>query len=208
MDPDLPVVHTDADVVAVDKPAHLLAVPGRGADKQDCASARLRRLYADAEIVHRLDMATSGLLLFARGTAMQRVLHAEFAARRVAKTYVAVVHGVLADDAGTIELPLAADWPRRPSQRVDLERGKPSTTHWRVIARDEARGATRVELQPLGGRTHQLRVHLTAIGHTIVGDTLYGAPETDAPRLLLHASALDFALPGGAAYRLRSAPPF
>ncbi|HEX2010533.1 MAG TPA: RluA family pseudouridine synthase [Roseateles sp.] len=179
------VVHLDAAVVVVDKPSGLLSVPGRS--EPDCASARVQAQYPDALIVHRLDMATSGLLLFARGAAMQRALSLDFAERRVAKRYIAIVAGRLeAEGWQEIDLPLIADWPHRPLQKVDHAIGKPSTTRWRVLAH-EALG-TRLELEPVTGRSHQLRVHLQALGHPIVGDTLYGG--TPAARLLLHACAL------------------
>ena len=153
---------------------------------------RAQALWPDAQVVHRLDMATSGLVAMGRGGAMQRALSIAFAERRVAKRYVALVAGSVEGEEGTIELPLAADWPNRPRQQVDLQRGKPSVTRWRVLAREG--GNTRLELDPLTGRSHQLRVHLLAIGHPIVGDALY-APGLAAPRLMLHASALAFAHP-------------
>ena len=205
------VVHVDDAIVAVDKPAGLLSVPGRGADKQDCAWTRVRCCWPEAEVVHRLDMATSGLLVFARGAVVQRRLQAAFAERRVDKCYVAVVHGLPEEDNGSIALPLVADWPRRPRQKVDATRGRPSLTHWRVVSRDSAAALTRLELQPVTGRSHQLRVHLLAAGWPIVGDTLYGAQETAslAPRLMLHASTLAFEHPlSGRPMRLRCAPPF
>lgn len=181
------IVHADDRLVVIDKPAGLLAVPGR--TEPDCASARVQDLYPDALIVHRLDQATSGLLLFARGVTTQRQLSADFAERRVHKLYVAVVAGHL-DGDGLIDLPLDADWPNRPRQQVDTERGKPSQTRWRVLAHEGAH--TRVALEPLTGRTHQLRVHLAHVGHAILGDTLYATPDIAAasPRLLLHASEL------------------
>jgi tRNA pseudouridine32 synthase / 23S rRNA pseudouridine746 synthase len=181
------VMHADDRLVVVDKPAGLLSVPGR--TEPDCASARVQALYPDALVVHRLDQATSGLLLFARGVAAQRELSAEFAERRVGKAYVAIVAGHLQGE-GLIDLPLAADWPNRPRQQVDLARGKPSQTRWRALAHEGPH--TRVALEPLTGRTHQLRVHLAHIGHAILGDTLYAAPDVAAatPRLLLHASEL------------------
>ena len=205
------VIHLDNSLIAVDKPAGLLAVPGRGADKADCVSARLQAAYPDALVVHRLDMATSGLMLLARGAAMQRRLSQAFAGRTVDKTYTAVVAGLVADDVGEIDLPLAADWPNRPRQQVDKAQGKPSLTRWRVLSRDSARQTTRLALQPQTGRTHQLRVHLCAIGHAILGDALYASVEVAAaaPRLLLHASQLALAHPlTGAPLDLRSAPPF
>jgi tRNA pseudouridine32 synthase/23S rRNA pseudouridine746 synthase len=206
-------IHVDDDLIVVDKPAGLLAVPGLVS--ADNLWARVVACHADALVVHRLDMATSGLLLFARGPAMQRALSTAFAQRAVSKRYVAVVDGLMATDAGTIALPLAADWPQRPRQKVDLALGKPSQTNWRVLSRDAARATTRLELEPVTGRTHQLRVHLAAIGHAIVGDALYAtaAVRDAAPRLLLHASALRLAaLHCGASIRngseFESTPPF
>ena len=185
----VPVLYADDAIVVVDKPPGLLAVPGRGEAGQDCAATRVQLQFADALVVHRLDQATSGLLVFARGAAVQRWLSQAFAERRVDKRYTAVVAGLLADDSGSIDFPLAADWPNRPRQQVDAQHGKPSLTHWHVLARDLSAGTTRVALEPLTGRSHQLRVHLLAIGHPIVGDALY-APALAAPRLMLHACAL------------------
>ena len=167
-------------------------MPGRGADKQDCAAAQVRSRFPDARSVHRLDMATSGLLLMARGNAALRVLGVAFAERAVGKRYIAIVDGLPQPTEDSIECPLAADWPNRPRQRVDLERGKPSLTRYRVLSHDAAQGQSRLELEPLTGRSHQLRVHLFAIGHAIVGDALYASPAVAArsPRLLLHATAL------------------
>ncbi len=176
-------LYIDAHLLVLDKPAGLLSVPGR--TEPDCLSARAQALWPDARIVHRLDQATSGLLVMARGPEAQRRLGWAFERRRVHKTYEAVVEGTLADDAGSIALPLIVDWPNRPRQVVDLLRGKPALTHWRVLARGA--GRTLVALQPVTGRSHQLRVHLQAIGHPIVGDDLYGHA---GPRLLLHARAL------------------
>jgi tRNA pseudouridine32 synthase/23S rRNA pseudouridine746 synthase len=182
-------VHADDALLVVDKPAGLLAVPGRGAERADCPWQRVRARYADALVVHRLDEATSGLMVFARGAPAQRTLAQAFATRAVHKGYVAVVAGAVAGEAGEIDLPLAADWPNRPRQRVDPH-GKPALTRWRVLARDGA--TTRLALQPVSGRSHQLRVHLLAIGHPIVGDRLYAPPPVAAaaPRLLLHARTL------------------
>ena len=203
------LLHEDAALLAVDKPAGLLAVPGRGEHKQDCLSARVQARWPDARVVHRLDMATSGLMLFARGTEVQRRLSMDFAARRIHKHYVALVHGRMAEERGRIELPLAADWPRRPLQKVDLQHGKPSITDWQVLDFDAARHLTRLALQPLTGRSHQLRVHLAAIGHPILGDALYAPPALQAGRLMLHADALQLTHPlDGRTLQLRSAPPF
>ncbi|MGQ3051963.1 MAG: RluA family pseudouridine synthase [Roseateles sp.] len=181
------ILHADDRLVVIDKPAGLLSVPGRS--EPDCASARVQAVHPDALVVHRLDQATSGLLLFARGAQAQRVFSAEFAERRVGKLYVAVVAGRLGGE-GLIDMPLGADWPNRPRQQVDHEHGKASQTRWRVLAREGAH--TRVALEPLSGRTHQLRVHLAHLGHAILGDTLYAGADIAAasPRLLLHASEL------------------
>jgi tRNA pseudouridine32 synthase/23S rRNA pseudouridine746 synthase len=181
------VVYADDRLVVVDKPPGMLSVPGR--TEPDCASARVQALYPDALVVHRLDQATSGLLLFARGAQAQRELSADFAERRVGKVYVAVVAGRL-EGEGLIDLPLGADWPNRPRQQVDFKRGKPSQTRWRVLAHEGP--DTRLLLTPVTGRSHQLRVHLAHVGHPILGDALYAPPAVAAagPRLLLHASEL------------------
>jgi tRNA pseudouridine32 synthase / 23S rRNA pseudouridine746 synthase len=211
MQTDFERVHVDAHCIVALKPSGLLAVPGLGARGQDCLAARVRDEFADALVVHRLDMSTSGLMLFARGAAAQRALSAAFAAREVHKRYVAVVHGRVAPHVGEIDLPLLADWPNRPKQKVDREHGKPSLTRWRVLAFDAERNATRLELEPVTGRAHQLRVHLLAIGHPLLGDALYAptAVLAQADRLLLHASALRFTHPAtGAPIALESAAPF
>jgi tRNA pseudouridine32 synthase / 23S rRNA pseudouridine746 synthase len=209
------VVYEDIALLVLNKPSGLLSVPGRGADKQDCLSVRVQRSYPDALIVHRLDMATSGLLLFARGTEMQRLLSMAFASRAVQKRYVAVVHGQLAisptQEWRLIDLPIGRDWAKRPMQRIDAERGRPSQTRYRVLGYDAAKGATRLELEPVTGRTHQLRVHLQAIGFAILGDQLYAplASEAMASRLLLHASGLSIRHPvTNAAMAWVSEPPF
>ena len=186
-------------------------MPGRGNDKQDCLSARAQKAFRDALVVHRLDMATSGLFLMGRGIEMQRALSILFAGREVRKRYVAVVAGRMDQSDGRIDLPLIADWPNRPRQMVDSANGKPSTTLWRVLAYDERTDATRVELEPVTGRSHQLRVHLQAIGHPILGDTLYAPLDVQerASRLMLHATTLEFAHPAtGETLRLESPPPF
>jgi tRNA pseudouridine32 synthase/23S rRNA pseudouridine746 synthase len=194
------------------KPAGLLAVPGRGSAGQDCLLTRLQADWPDVQVVHRLDMSTSGLMVFARGKPAQRQLSIAFAQRRVAKRYVAVVRGLLSPGEGwhLIDLPLMADWPNRPRQKVDTLAGKPSLTRYRVLAHDPGQDTTRLELEPVTGRSHQLRVHLLAIGHPIVGDALYAPADGDtAPRLLLHASALAFDDPhGGARCHFADEPPF
>jgi tRNA pseudouridine32 synthase/23S rRNA pseudouridine746 synthase len=198
-------LYVDPHLLVLDKPAGMLAVPGR--TESDCLAARAQALWPDARVVHRLDMATSGLMVFARGATVQRQLSQAFAARRVQKVYVAVVQGLPVPDDGDIALPLGADWPRRPRQRVDAADGRPSLTRYRVLARDAAAGRTRLALEPVTGRTHQLRVHLAAVGHPIVGDTLYGGPA--AARLMLHAERLSLTHPmDGRPLDLRCAAPF
>ncbi len=193
------IVFADDSLLVLNKPAGLLAVPGRGADKQDCLSARLQALYPDALVVHRLDMATSGLMLMARGAAMQRAVSRLFETRQIDKTYVAVVTGCLPVDTvwQTIDQPIWADWGARPLRRVD-PRGQASQTRWRCVEQlDGEMPASRVELQALTGRSHQLRVHMQNMGHPILGDALYAPPDLAerAPRLLLHARNLAFVHP-------------
>lgn len=183
-------IHIDDELLVLDKPAGLLAVPGR--TEPDCLSARAQALWPDALVVHRLDQATSGLIAMARGAAAQRQLSADFAARRVHKTYTAIVQGLLREDSGLINLPIGADWPNRPRQQVDRLKGKPSLSLWWVLSRDEARNTTTLSLEPVTGRTHQLRVHMQAIGHPIVGDALYGS---GGARLMLHADRLELPHP-------------
>ena len=187
------LIHLDDALLVVNKPAGLLAVPGRGEDKQDCLSAHVQHEFPDALVVHRLDMATSGLMVFARGVEMQRRLSQMFREREVEKRYVAMAAGKL-DAAGEIALPIAADWTNRPLRKIDHAFGKPSLTRYRLLAYNPATDISRVELEPVTGRTHQLRVHLAAINHPILGDALYGNA-ANAPRLLLHASSLNFVHP-------------
>jgi tRNA pseudouridine32 synthase/23S rRNA pseudouridine746 synthase len=216
---ELRVVHEDDDLIVLDKPAGLLSAPGRGSDKQDCLVTRAQSRWPEALLVHRLDQATSGLLLLARGPAMQRTLSMCFAAREVQKRYEAVVDGwVLGapgrEDEGEIALPLLADWPRRPRQKVDAQ-GKPSLTRWRVLAREEegvggihSERSTRLALFPVTGRSHQLRVHLQAIGHPILGDALYAdaGSLSRSPRLLLHACELSLRHPRSGALNMWCSP--
>lgn len=206
----LQLVHADSRLLVANKPAGLLCVPGRGPALADCLATRVQTQWSDARVVHRLDMATSGLVLFARGALMQRRLSMLFEQRRMHKRYEAVVHGLLSEDRGEIDLPLAADWPNRPRQQVSATLGKASLTRWQVLSRDTADGSSRLALEPVTGRTHQLRVHLAAIGHPILGDALYAPTPWDkaAPRLLLHACSLAWedALTG--ACRFDSTPPF
>ena len=210
-DSGLNIVYQDDSLLVIDKPAGLLSVPGRGPEKADCLAARVQARFSDALVVHRLDMSTSGLLLFARGAQMQSELSRLFRERQVDKSYTAVVHGLLTDNAGEVDLPLIVDWPNRPLHKVDFDNGKPSLTRFRLLAYDAATHSTRVELTPETGRTHQLRVHMQALGHVILGDPLYAEDEarTKAARLLLHAEYLAFAHPqDGRRLEFTCPPPF
>ncbi|NBB83296.1 MAG: RNA pseudouridine synthase [Alphaproteobacteria bacterium] len=191
-------LYRDRWLVAVNKPTGLLAVPGRGADKADCLVARVQSALRDeaaaagvaaapARVVHRLDRDTSGVMLLALGPESQRRLSRRFATRRVAKRYIAIVHGGPAEDTGRIDRPLRKDLARKYVHIVDHEYGKPAVTHWRVLEREPDR--TRLELTPLTGRSHQLRVHLAHAGWPIQGDRLYGRADK-ALRLMLHATSL------------------
>ena len=253
----LNIIYVDDALLVLDKPSGLLSVPGKGDDKQDCASVRAQARFADALVVHRLDMATSGLMLMARGAVAQRALSQAFANRSIAKRYCAVVDGSLKPTQdqisengpehepevgpgawAEINLPIALDWPKRPLRIIDTARGKPSVTRWRIaLPRVEGdprhtiynaidMGAaghpgklrlkggapfTRLELAPVTGRSHQLRVHLAALGHPILGDMLYAPPEVQAraSRLLLHATRLALAHPvTGQALQFDSPAPF
>ena len=196
------MLHEDAHLLALVKPAGLLSVPGRGPQNADCLSTRAQRRWPGALIVHRLDQATSGLLLMARSAAVQRAPSSAFAERRVHKRYEALVHGrpsaaTDADGWAEIDRPLIVDWPNRPRSKVDHATGKPSRTRWRLLAHDAATDTARLALEPVTGRSHQLRVHLLSIGYPIAGDTLYGdaANQAMATRLLLHAYALQIPHP-------------
>jgi tRNA pseudouridine32 synthase/23S rRNA pseudouridine746 synthase len=215
---DIAVVYADDALVVLNKPAGLLSVPGRGDDKQDCLSARVQQCFSDACIVHRLDMATSGLLVMARGALAQRTMNAAFASRTVHKRYQAIVDGTLRSDHSetsehwnTIDLPIHLDWENRPRRVINALQGKPSSTRWRTLSIDSQQQTTRVELEPVTGRSHQLRVHLLAINHPILGDALY-APEPvshKSARLLLHATEIELPHPlRQTLMRFTSLPPF
>lgn len=202
---DVSVAYIDDHLIVADKPCGLLSVPGRAAENQDCVVSRLQARYPDALTVHRLDMVTSGLLLHGRGKAMQIALSKLFEARQVHKRYISLVEGHLSGDAGEIDLPLRCDWDNRPRQMVDFELGKRALTRWRLLGYEG--GCSRVELEPVTGRSHQLRLHLASIGHPIVGDDMYGA--APAVRVCLHAAELGFTHPvTGGELQLVSPPPF
>jgi tRNA pseudouridine32 synthase/23S rRNA pseudouridine746 synthase len=195
----------------VEKVSGLLAVPGRGPEKRDCLLQRVQQQHPEALLVHRLDMETSGLVLFARDGATQRDLGRLFQQRRVFKRYAALVRGVPEPPEGEVALPLMLNWPKRPLQKVDYLHGRPSHTRYRVVDQDAAGAWSRLELLPTTGRSHQLRVHLAAIGHPILGDALYADPVAlaMAGRLMLHAETLRFEHPaGGCELTLTSPVPF
>jgi tRNA pseudouridine32 synthase / 23S rRNA pseudouridine746 synthase len=187
LQPPVASLFRDDRLVVLDKPSGLLAVPGRGAELQDCLSARVKAELPQALVVHRLDRDTSGLMVMALDAAAQRELSRQFAERMAEKLYLAVVFGSVQPDAGVVELPLCKDFDRPPRHRIDPLLGRPACTHWRVLERSADR--TRLELRPVTGRSHQIRVHLAAMGWPILGDNLYAheAARGMAPRLLLHA---------------------
>ncbi len=191
----LDILFEDEHLIAIDKPSGLLSVPGRGEGREDCAERRCRADYPTALTIHRLDMETSGILLLALHKEMQQEMSRLFRERRIEKQYDAWVAGEVVEKSGEIDLPLIRDWPNRPRQKVDLINGKPSLTHWQ---RHETRnGASRLALFPKTGRSHQLRIHMLAIGHPILGDGLYAPPDiaTAVSRLQLHAERLAFSHP-------------
>lgn len=208
--PDTPldILHEDHEILVVNKPAGLLSVPGKGPDLADCLIARLEAAYPQVLLVHRLDRDTSGVMVFGLTPHAQRHLGLQFEKRQTKKTYLARITGRLEPKTGTVDLPLIVDWPNRPLQKVDHETGKPAVTEWRVMkASDEE---SRVKLYPQTGRSHQLRVHMLALGHPILGDPLY-APETadQYPRMMLHAEELRLRHPdGGEGMKFRVAAPF
>jgi tRNA pseudouridine32 synthase/23S rRNA pseudouridine746 synthase len=195
MTDDIDIVLATDRLVVVDKPPGMLAVPGRGPEKRDCAASRVRARFPSATgplVVHRLDMETSGLIVFGLDPDAQRNLSIQFEKRVVEKSYTALVEGVVEAESGVINLPIRADIDRRPIQIVDEHLGKPARTAWRVVGREIDR--TRLRLEPRTGRTHQLRVHMASgLGRPIIGDSLYGGAR--APRLMLHASWLSLVDP-------------
>ena len=195
-------LYEDEHLLVLEKPSGLLSVPGRGEDKQDCLIHRALQHWPDALVVHRLDMSTSGLVILARTKTVQRDLGKAFAAREVHKRYTAVVFGQVAapeQDWGMVDAPLVCDWERRPLQIVDPVQGKPSLTRYcRAPAQGHVpAGCTRLLLEPVTGRSHQLRVHMAHLGLPLLGDALYAPPGAQAlaPRLLLHAHHLCFTHP-------------
>lgn len=209
---ELSILHVSRELIILDKPSGLLTVPGRGVDKSDCLLSRVQAEFPDAMIVHRLDMATSGIVVMGRGPKAQRDLSILFQERKVKKCYQALVDGQwIANTEGEINLPIMADWPNRPRQKIDPIFGRPSLTRYRVIGLDASQDTSRIELFPVTGRSHQLRVHMESAGHPILGDGLYGTEKSrkKADRLMLHASHIEFAHPdSGALISVGSPPPF
>ncbi len=207
--PDVPlnVIYQDDLVIVADKPAGLLSVPGKLEGRKDCLESRLRAAFWDSLLVHRLDCDTSGVMIFARTKAAQGFLGQEFEKRRAKKVYVARVLGLIEVDRGRVDLPIGADWEFRPRQRVDLELGRAAVTDFEVVER--LPGETRVRLFPQTGRSHQLRVHMQALGYPILGDPIYSADSGNYARLMLHAEVLGLHHPGTKAWvEFRTECPF
>jgi tRNA pseudouridine32 synthase / 23S rRNA pseudouridine746 synthase len=209
------LIYEDSTLLLFNKPSGLLSVPGKGPDKADCLRTRVQQVYPEALTVHRLDMSTSGILLMARSAELHRKLSIAFANREVEKRYIAVVEGKVAEHSAEIwqliDKPIATDWINRPQQKIDAQEGKPSQTRYKLLSYDATADTTRLELAPITGRTHQLRVHLQSIGHSILGDHLYASPEMMAKsvRLMLHASELRLAHPvSGNSLTFQCACPF
>lgn len=204
----LDLVHEDAQLIVVNKPAGLLSVPGKGEHLADCLLTRVQAAFPQALLVHRLDRDTSGIMVFAQTPHAQRHLGLQFEKRQTRKTYVARVWGHLQPQKGQVDLPLIVDWPNRPRQMVCHETGKPAVTDWRVVKYEVE--TTRVRLFPRTGRSHQLRVHMQALGHPIVGDPFYATgPARDFPRLMLHSEELRLKHPeGGRSMKFRAAAEF
>tara|TARA_R110002096_G_scaffold436096_2_gene667502 strand:- start:89178 stop:89831 length:654 start_codon:yes stop_codon:yes gene_type:complete len=190
LDPYLDIIYCDDDILILNKPSGLLSVPGKGEHLADCLESRAKQSFPSALTVHRLDMDTSGLMVMGLNKFAHRHLSLQFQNRNVDKTYVARVYGIFDKEDGMVDLPLICDWPNRPKQMVDFENGKPSQTKWRVIKRNE--NETLVQLTPLTGRSHQLRVHMNELGHPILGDRFYAHDEalTMSDRLCLHSTAI------------------
>ena len=187
--------YSDDDFVIANKPWDVLSVPGRGEDKQDCLWRRVQAQFPTARVVHRLDYATSGLMVLALTLEAQRHLNRSFQERKTEKQYQAIIAGTPSVQNGSVDLPLICDWENRPLQIVDFEQGKSAFTHWKILESTDL--GSRVKLTPITGRSHQLRVHMQAIGHPIIGDRFYADPENEAKsdRLLLHAEQLAFPHP-------------
>lgn len=195
MHPYLDIVSQDDDILVLNKPSGLLSVPGKAKEHADCLQNRVQRVFPTATVVHRLDMATSGLMVMALNKPAHRHISKQFELRETAKTYQAIVFGSVQPDSGEINLPLICDWPNRPKQMVDQKNGKKALTRWRVLERNA--NSTRIELRPVTGRSHQLRVHMLSMQRPIIGDRLYAHDKAlaMASRLNLHGMFLSFRHP-------------
>ena len=204
----LDVVHFDHELLIVNKPAGLLSVPGRGPLLADCLITRIQAEYPTALLVHRLDRDTSGVMVFALSPYAQRHLGLQFEKRQTKKIYIARVCGQVKANSGTLDLPIIVDWPNRPKQKICYETGRAALTDWQVIKR--LKTETRVKLIPKTGRSHQLRIHMLALGHPILGDPFYGSPESQkVERLMLHSYRLSLRHPdGGEKIEFRAKQPF
>ncbi|PKI13113.1 bifunctional tRNA pseudouridine(32) synthase/23S rRNA pseudouridine(746) synthase RluA [Colwellia sp. 12G3] len=197
MSPYLDIIYQDDDFVVLNKASGILSVPGRLPEHQDCLQNRVQRILPTATIVHRLDMATSGLMIMALNKPAHVAISRQFEQRKTKKTYLARVFGLVELSEGSVDLPLICDWPNRPKQKVDFENGKQSLTHYRVISYSDStdkKASTLVELTPVTGRSHQLRVHMLALGHPILGDRLYASKEALAMKKRLQLHALNLSL--------------
>jgi tRNA pseudouridine32 synthase / 23S rRNA pseudouridine746 synthase len=195
LEPFLSIIHADSELIVLDKPSGLLSVAGNHPDLADCLEARARTRYPTASMVHRLDKDTSGLLVMALNKKALAFVSQQFEKRETEKSYQARVFGSVEGESGHIDMPIGIDWDNKPRHYVDYEYGRPAQTDWAVLDREDR--ATRVRLFPLTGRTHQLRVHMLAIGHPILGDDFYAMGEAlrAADRLQLHAEHLRFRHP-------------
>lgn len=204
----LEILHEDHEIVVVNKPSGLLSVPGRGEHLADCLITRVQAVFPQALLVHRLDRDTSGVMVFALSPHAQRNLSMQFEKRTTKKTYVARVAGRIEEKKGTVDLPLIVDWPNRPRQKVCHETGKQAVTDWRVLKTSDSE--SRVRLTPKTGRSHQLRVHMLALGHPILGDPFYAeGPALEHPRLMLHSEELRINHPdSGKGLSFRAKAPF
>lgn len=200
------ILHRDDRLIALNKPAGMLSVPGIGPEKADCLAARVAAAFPGARIVHRLDRDTSGVIIMALDAQAHRQLSVQFQDRQVEKEYIAIVAGAVERDEGSIDLPMRKDLEDPPRQIIDNDRGRSAVTRWRVLQRASDR--TRLELSPLTGRSHQLRLHMKTIGHPVLGDDLYAPPDVlaMADRLMLHALSLSIIHPSTAAWRTFEAP--
>ncbi|MEZ5814625.1 MAG: pseudouridine synthase [Alphaproteobacteria bacterium] len=187
----LHILYQDDDLLVLSKPSGLLSVPGRAAEHADCLEVRARAEFPGALLVHRLDLETSGVFIMALNKESQVKLGRQFENRETEKRYIARVWGMPEEDGGRVDLPLRCDWENRPRQMVCHEHGKPAQTDWEVLER-EPEGFTRMLLKPVTGRSHQLRVHMEALGHPILGEVFYAHEEAEkaAERLQLHAQSL------------------